>query len=555
MDVAVVARGPAHLELRVFHPHVADVGGAGARPFVVGNVLHGEAVRAARAQDEPVEAVHLAVGKNAVLQPRRAVLTAKVEPQRVLRRVVVNAARTAVDAQAGFEVKAGGAVRLDPLDRGAALPRVAALLRVGIEAGGRVKKIGLGQRQAQRGQRAQRVANRVPWLRRGVHHIRIHRVIGGRGIADRPPRLIRAPRRVKTRGIHRLHLDAVDEKVALRVRVRRHEIGEHRRGAQHGRGVYIQQRAGRGRGRAVAGRGRTAVGRVDDRRAGSRRGDRGGERHVVVAAVHAERGVVHEAGVARVVQPARRGRSEIAVRQPMHRGQLRDEEKVGAVHGVVETVNREHIRPRVQQPDPRAQVDLLGDERVALQPVARGQRAHARARRHVAPRHFHAVEIDHAAVVVAQPQRERVEVRRGGERERHAHERRGAHAFHRRAHVCPNDRRVAPEHQRRPARGERGDVCIGERGRPNRKVVEQAGIVDRAVARAADPEPAKLLERVAVVAAEPERAVLPDLAARAVFAEDVVVPPALVVRRRRLIARDARLGRRARAGVEINRPV
>ena len=339
----------------------------------------------------------------------------------MFRRVKMDAARPAVDAQPGLGVKARGAVRLDPLDGGAALPRFAVCARVRVNAARLVEQVRLGQREAERGERAQRVADGVAGLRRGVHHIGVHGVVRDDRLTDRPPRLIRAPRRMVARGIHRLRLDAINEKIGLRVGVRRDEIVLRRHGAHHRGAAHIQHR--RRASRAVAGRGCAAVGRVDDRRRRRRRGDRGRERRIVVAAIHAELRVRDEAREARIIQPARRGRGEIARPDAPCGDQLRRDEEIAARHRIVKAVNRQHIGPRVQHADERAQINLLRNQRTAFHPAARRHRADTRDRQHVAPRDLGAVQIDDATVVVAQAQRERVEVRRRREHERHAHQR------------------------------------------------------------------------------------------------------------------------------------
>ena len=218
-------------------------------------------------------------------------------------RCVIPAARAAADAQPAVNVEARRVIRRQILHRRRALPRVALLIRVRVDARDLVREIRLvGDERKTRHlvQRIEELLRRILRLERGVkaiaHRLAIELRCAGCWPAGR------------CGGID-LARHVADKHIGLRVRIRREQARQKGPRAQH---RCRTDRQGRGIDCAVRVRRRAVVQRVADRRAGCGAGDRDCLRRGEKAALHAERGVCDEARDRhRAIRRARCGRGEI----------------------------------------------------------------------------------------------------------------------------------------------------------------------------------------------------------------------------------------------------
>ncbi len=141
-------------------------------------------------------------------------------------------------------------------------------------------------------------------------------------------------------------------------------------------------------------------------------------------------------GVAAVKKTHRARRDHVA-------RDLRAHEEITPVDRVVQTVNREHVYPVHEPADERREIHGFREQCLRGQPVAARQRVVIqRARRHVAPRDFGAVQVGDKAVVVIDRHRQRGHRRRARDVESVAQKRR-RFSRHRREQIRADQRQVA----------------------------------------------------------------------------------------------------------------
>ena len=365
------------------------------------------------------------VAENRVVELANAVAVAEIDAETVLR-VLRVAAVSAADSHAAvvleFALKTRRLRRLQPLDAGRALPVFAVRVGVRVNAGGRVGETGLiGNNRDARNLRKRRSHRRITVERANIliHPVH-HRLAGSCSIDNRA-------RRPSSGGCSRWLLaeNIREEKIRLRVRVRRHPIRPKCPRTQHRRGGYIDRCGVKS---AVERRGLVAVGRIVNLRTRREARDRHALRCGEKSALHRERSVADKIEIPRrVIVSARRRETEVtgkSVDGLRSRFQPCVEKEIGIIHRRRHSLNREHVIPRCEQRNARGQIhDFEARAENVRTVAARRRRVPCRRRGRVGFRDFHAVDVGHESIVVARNQLQRIEHRACRDGERIAHKR------------------------------------------------------------------------------------------------------------------------------------